>query len=196
MTNTTNFENKNFSTEVLHDTQNITETLVKFYSNAKSRCDGYGVINGPPLIIESNIIYNILLNFKSKGGRVRYITEVKEDNINYCKQIMEFVDLRHLEGVKGGMAVCDNEYITTATTSGSNSFPHLFYSNGKEIVEQQQHIFEILWDKAIPSEARIKEIVEGIPREHTEVIINTLQTKEVYFNLIEKSEKEILIIFP
>ncbi len=196
MTNTTNFENKNFSTEILYDTQNITETLVKFYSNAKSRCDGYGVINGPPLIIESNIINNILLNFKSKGGRVRYITEVKADNIKYCKQIMEFVELRHLEGVKGGMAVCDNEYITTATTRESNSFPHLFYSNGKEIVEQQQHIFEILWDKAIPSEERIKEIVEGIPREHTEVIINTLQTKKVYFDLIDKSEKEILIIFP
>ncbi len=196
MTNTTNFENKHFSTEILYDTQNITETLVKFYSNAKSRCDGYGVINGPPLITESNRIYNILQNFKSKGGRVRHITEVKADNIKYCKQIMEFVELRHLEGVKGGMAVCDNEYITTATTRESSSFPHLFYSNGKEIVEQQQHIFEILWNKAISSEERIKEIVEGIPREHTEVITNTLQTKKVYFDLIEKSEKEILIIFP
>ncbi len=196
MTITTSFDDEHNSTKILYDLQSITETLFKFYSNAKSRCDGYGITKGPPLMIESEAIYNILLKFRSNGGRLRQITEVNIDNIKYSKQMIHLVELRHLEGVKGGMAVSDTEYITTATIRKSNSIPHLFYSNGKEIVEQQQHIFEILWDKSIPADVRIKEIEEGILRECTEVISNISQIKQIYFDLLEKSKNEIMIIFP
>ncbi len=197
MTIATSFDDdEHNSIKILYDLQSITETLFKFYSNAKSRCDGYGITKGPPLMMGSEAIYNILLKFRLNGGRLRQITEVDIDNIQYCKQMMQIVELRHLEGVKGGMAVSDTEYITTATIGKSNSIPHLFYSNGKEIVEQQQHIFEILWDKSIPADVRIKEIEEGILRDRTEVISNTSQIKKIYFDLLEKSKKEIMIIFP
>ena len=40
----------------------------------------------------------------------------------------------------------------------------------KVIVEEQQYLFQNLWDKATPAEQKIKEIEEGIEPPRTEVI--------------------------
>ncbi len=47
----------------------------------------------------------------------------------------------------------------------------LIYSNEKEIVEQQQLIFNTLWEKAIPVKQRIKEIEEETKREFLDNIL-------------------------
>jgi two-component system, OmpR family, sensor histidine kinase VicK len=38
----------------------------------------------------------------------------------------------------------------------------MIYSNVRELVEQQQYVFDTLWNKSIPSQEKIKEIEEGI----------------------------------
>ena len=53
---------------------------------------------------------------KTRGTILRFITEITKDNISYCKQIMENVELRHLDGVKGNFGVSDTEYIAISTT--------------------------------------------------------------------------------
>ena len=46
------------------------------------------------------------IDFKKRGAKIRLITEITKDNIHYCKELMQFVDqLRHMDGVKGNMAV-------------------------------------------------------------------------------------------
>ena len=60
------------------------------------------------------------------------------------------------------MAVSETEYIATAHLQEAKPVHTLIYSNVKEIVEQQQLIFESLWNKSIPAEQKIKEIEEGI----------------------------------
>jgi hypothetical protein len=40
----------------------------------------------------------------------------------------------------------------------------VIYSNVKEIVEQQQYLFDIIWSKGIPAKQRMKEIEEGLKR--------------------------------
>src|SRR5439155_26131032 len=88
------------------------------------------------------------------------------DNLYRCKQAMKIAELRHLDGVRGNFGVSDTEYIaaTIGTPSESNltTIPHAIYSNVKEDVQQQQYIFEILWNKAIPAEQKIREIEEGV----------------------------------
>jgi hypothetical protein len=46
---------------------------------------------------------------------------------------------------------------TTAAT-----VPHAVYSNVKEDLQQQQYLFEILWNKTTPAEQKIIEIGEGV----------------------------------
>ena len=50
------------------------------------------------------------------------------------------------------------EPISARTTT----IPHAVYSNVIEDVQQQQYVFEILWNKATPAEQRIQEIDEGV----------------------------------
>ena len=187
---------ESYESKILYGSEIITEALAEFYNRVDKHCDGYGVTNRLPIVLGSKGLNKILINLKNKGARLRHITEITKDNICYCKKIMELVDLRHMDGVRGGMAVSDTEYITTANTTDSKIIPHLFYSNGRQIVEQQRHIFETLWDRSIPAEQKIREIEEGIEPDVIEVINNPSKSKVLFLSFLESATKEILVIIP
>src|SRR5437660_812485 len=184
--------NKNSSRiEVLHNTEVIINTYLHILHNANRRWDYFAdvrTLSIAPFAIEP--IKKAMLDAeKTRGTRLRFITDITKDNISYCKQIMENVELRHLDGVKGNFGVSDTEYIaisttltptaaddipepasTTTATNTRTSIPHAVYGNVKEDVQQQQYIFEILWNKATVAEQRIREIDEGIVHYETRII--------------------------
>ena len=71
----------------------------------------------------------------------------------------------------------------------------LIYSNVKEIGEQQQYVFNTLWNKAIPSKEKIKEIEEGIIPEFTDIIRNAEEGQSLEWHLLESTKEEIQIIY-
>jgi hypothetical protein len=73
--------------------------------------------------------------------------------------------------------------------------PQLIYSNVKEVVEQQQYIFDTLWSRAIPSEQKIKEIEYGITPEVTEVIQSPEEAERREWDLLRKAREEVQIIY-
>jgi signal transduction histidine kinase len=79
---------------------------------------------------------------------------------------------------------------------GDLSLSQLIYSNVKGIVEQYQHLFETLADKAIPAVKKIKEIEEGIDPETTEIISDHMQTLYRYQNLLTSSKNDVMLIIP
>jgi signal transduction histidine kinase len=81
-------------------------------------------------------------------------------------------ELRHLDGVKGGMAVSESEYMATTILEESKPLTEVIYSNVKEVVEQGQYIFDTLWSSSISAEQKIKEIEEGVIRYETRIIEN------------------------
>jgi signal transduction histidine kinase len=146
-------------------------------------------------------IKNERIKAKNRGVKLRYVTEVTEENILYCKELSKFAEIRHLNGVRGNFEVSRNEisgkgeYIATATLQEAESVAQLIYSNVEEIVEQQQFVFDTLWNRAIPSEVRIKEIEEGIKPETIEVIVNPKEALEAEYRLLKSAKEEILMIF-
>ena len=55
--------------------------------------------------------------------------------------------LRHLDGVRGGVAVSETEYMATRCVSKEEKpLTQVIYSNVKEVVEQGQYIFDTLWN--------------------------------------------------
>ena len=117
-----------------------------------------------------------LIDAKSRGIKLRFITEIAKDNICHCKDTMKIAEVRHLDGVRGNFAVSDTEYIATTVTgveSHSITTPYAIYSNVKEDIKQQHYVFEILWNKAIPAEQKISEIEEGTVIERTDVLYGT-----------------------
>src|SRR6185312_5214234 len=65
----------------------------------------------------------------------------------------------------------------------------------KEIVEQEQFVFDTLWDKAIPFLVRIKEIEEGIKPEVIEIIADPKVALETEYRLLKSAKQEVQIIF-
>ena len=49
---------------------------------------------------------------ETEESESRFITEITNDNISYCKELITLVDeLRHLDGIKGNFYVNETEYL-------------------------------------------------------------------------------------
>jgi signal transduction histidine kinase len=152
-------------------------------------------------------IKNERLKAKRRGVVFRYVTEITKDNLPYCKELSEFAEVRHLNGVKGNFEVSNirikgaegvewkGEYIATATLQEAQPIAQLIYSNVKEIVEQQQFVFDTLWNKAIPFQVRVKEIEEGMKPESIEIIADPKEALETEYRLLKSAKKEVQMIF-
>jgi signal transduction histidine kinase len=109
---------------------------------------------------------------------------------------MQYAEVRHISSLDENFRVSETEYIAATTTKEGLPIPKLIYSNSKEIVGQQQYIFETLWDKAVPAEQRIKEIEQESEPQRIAVIYDARQALELFQWLIMSAEKEIKIVFP
>ena len=184
--------------KIFHGTENSTKALVEFVSKAKQRVDSVVDSTAPSIIIGTDSIRKERLSApKNRGVKFRYVTEITKDNISYCKEMLKFAsEIRHLDGIKGNFEVSDErEYVGSANFQNSKPLPQLIYSNVKEIVEQQQFIFESFWNRAMPSEQKIREIEYGIVPEVTEVIQSPEDAEKLEWNLLRKAKKEVNIIY-
>ena len=110
--------------------------------------------------------------------------------------MLEFSEIRHLEGMKGNFEVADEkEYVAVATLHKAQPIPQLIFSNVPEIVDQQQFVFDSFWDKGIPSEERIREIEKGIVSPVTTVFNDYKKAEKKEFEMIREAKKEIQIIY-
>ena len=68
------------------------------------------------------------------------------------QELMKIVDeFRHLDGIKGGIALNEREYMATTILEEAEPLTQVIYSNFKEVVEQGQYVFDMLWNRAIPA---------------------------------------------
>jgi hypothetical protein len=152
-------------TEVLTGEQNIVNSILQFVSNTKSGIDACIDYSRPSLTIEIEQLRKAFLDAKRRGVKLKYLTEITEYNVRYCKDLIKMVDeLRHLEGIRGNFYVNETEYIAPATLHEKGKpASQITYSNVKEIVEHHKHyVFDTLWSRAIPAKQRIKEIEKGV----------------------------------
>jgi len=63
----------------------------------------------PALAIRIESIKRSFVDAKSRGVKLRYLTEITDANISYCKELMAIVDEgRYLDGIKGNFMVRQN----------------------------------------------------------------------------------------
>src|SRR5215211_1416370 len=158
-------------TEVLYGAENAVQRGVQFMSNVQKKMDIYFDNTAPSIVISINEYRNSYRDIRRRGGKIRLITDITSKNINYCKQLIHLVDeFRHLDGIKGGLAVSESEYMATTLLQEAKPLTQVIYSNVKEVVEQGQYIFDTLWNTATPAEQRIREIEEGVIHYETKLI--------------------------
>ena len=68
-----------------------------------------------PLVSEITQLKHALLRTKTRGTKLRYLTEITNDNLYYCKELLPMVDeLRHLDGIQGNFYLSENGYASPA----------------------------------------------------------------------------------
>ena len=186
--------------EVLDDTKIIIDTYLRILHKANGRWDYFADVRSLSVVpFGFEAIKKAISEAKAKGTRLRFITEITQENISCTKEFIEIAELRHLDGVKGNFGVSDSEYIAISTPDASRSekclttaIPHAVYSNVVEDIQQQQYVFEILWNKATPAEQRIKEIEEGIEHVETVALKNITEiAKRINKNIESSNEIKI-----
>ncbi len=168
---------------------------IRFLENVRERMDICVDKNGPSVIMKSDIYKNNYVKARNRGAKIRFITEVTKDNIEYCKQLSEIVsELRHLDGVKGSVCVNDTEFLGMTTWRETKLLNPVIYSNEREVIEQQQYIFQMFWKKAEPFLQKIREIEDGIVPEIMQSRNSPVDIQRKVFDLLKSAESEILVI--
>jgi hypothetical protein len=149
-----------------------------------------------PSVILASKVSNAYYELNKRGVKIRWITDITNENISSCKEIIKIVELRHLDDVKGVFVVSDGKvYLATALLQVEKPVKQLIYSNVNALVEQQQYMFNTLWNKAIPAKQRIMEIEQGLKREFIETIRDPQEIQNLGFDLIKSANEDVLIIF-
>ena len=163
------------------------QVIHEFGLNCKSEYSVCIDKNGPSIIIDVPSLNSLYTIFKNNSIKIRLVTEITQDNIRFCKQVMEEfgAEIKHLEGLKGNFGISDGKvYIASAVLEESKPLTELIYSNVKGVVEQNQYLFETLWKKAIPAEQRIREIEEGLLPVETYLIDNPAEILDYALDLV------------
>jgi two-component system sensor histidine kinase VicK len=161
-------------TKVWSGLDNISKKSWQVLSGAKQRSDYCHDSKSASFLVANERYFQMIKQLQARGIKQRFVTEVTKENIQSCKELDKYVELRHLDGVKGNFGIVDGrQYGASANIYDFQPPIQFIYSNIKSFVHQQQYLFEMLWSKALPAQYKIKEIEEGIPIEKSEVIEGT-----------------------
>ena len=183
-------------TEIIYDAENIIEYALNHISILRSYVDNcIDSISPPNFVIPNHPITKAYQDMKKRGIKIRFITEITKENIQYCKELMNISEVRHLDEIKGNFGIADGILYTGGANSIPSSPPPLLISSTvRAFVEQQQYFFDMLWRKAIPAKQRIKEIEEGVKREFIEAIQDPEEIQSLVFKIITAATEEIDIV--
>ena len=192
----TMLESADEKTEVLTNPQDIDRVIHQTFSNISHNYSTCIDASGPAVVMSIESMKKRLIVAHARGVKIRFVTEITIDNLPYCKRMMEVGEMRHLDGVQGNFGVSETEYLASATLDKEKVVPLLIYSNVKQIVKQQEYVFQTLWNKAIPAEQRIEEIELGKEHEFLEVCPDRREAASVYSQFAKLVQSEALLILP
>lgn len=183
------------TTEMIYGVESIILKSVKALLEVKDCIDYCWDTTGPSMLVTTEPMWKAVNELAKIGVRQRYITDITDYNISYCKMMAEIgIQIRHLPGIKSNFAINDRtEYLAILVMQEKKPLWQAIVSNVKAFIEGQQSIFDTLWNKALPAEHAIEEI-EG----HATVKYETkvLENPDEIFNhikyVIENATKRLV----
>jgi signal transduction histidine kinase len=183
--------------KIVHGTQ-VVNALLDVFSSATDTISICGNSKFLPQLLSLEITKKAIAA-KGKQLKQRYLVDVTKGNTQSCRNLMEIVAPQndsnffcHSDEMEANFVVTEKEYLGSIALKE----PHqqAIYSNMGSMVEQQQHIFDSLWNKAIPIQDRLSEIEEGREHEFYEVINDYQKAKEKYIDLARSVDREALLL--
>jgi len=140
-----------------------------------------------------------------KKGRIKegihwltYIDNNKKDMELVKKFIRRGIQIRHSDQLPPlNFAVSDKQFVgSLEKVADQKMFEGLLHSTDPLYMKHFQIIFDELWKEGISAQERISQIETGIASVTTKVIDNTIESKNLYLQMLENAQEEILFIFP
>src|SRR5215212_7138856 len=156
-------------TEMLIGAEVTTKRMSELFSNVSKKFDGCANSTAPSIAM--TIFRDAYEHMKSRGVKIRWVTDITKDNLTHCKDLMQYAEVRHISCLNENFRVSETEYIAATTTKEGLPIPKLIHSNSKEI-EQESELQRIA------------------------VIYDAREALELFQWLIMSAEKEIKIVFP
>jgi signal transduction histidine kinase len=177
------------TTTVYVGAEPVTAIRVRTLSNAKRRLDVCDDSVGTVALVQFQPVRNALVEAaKDRRVNIRFITDIRQENLASCKELLDFgVELRHYQNIRGNFVVTEREYYAFAQIKGSKIPLEVIYSNNKVIIEQQQFLFDTLWDSAIPGKLKIRELEQGIAAVETKIVRGSKEIENLSYSLIDRS---------
>ena len=181
------------NTQLLYGAEKAVGKGVEFMKNVRHKMDITFDQRAPSIVIEIPQYYNGYDDILKRGGKIRCITVITKENLQYCEKLVKTVtELRHLDGLKGGIAINETEYMATTVLQEAQPLTEVIYSNVDEVVAQGQFIFDTLWKNATPAQKKIKELKEGIKSYETRLITESSDYLiETEFERVVRNSSEI-----
>jgi two-component system, OmpR family, sensor histidine kinase VicK len=184
------------NTRVFTGVETVINTIIEFLDQTNNVVYICVDQTRPILTLDTETLKEAFIRAKKRGVKLRYITEITEENLTYCKQLLTMVD-EHLDGFKGNFYLSDSSYLApTIFHERGKSASQIISSNIKEIIENQKYVFDSFWHRAIPAKHRILEIEEGIDFGKTDLIQTPQRILELFLKMIQLAKHEILLIIP
>lgn len=177
--------------QVIGDRRQTEANIIDIIYNARKFLNICGDSTLPKFIL-SETTRNALEQAKRTGVRIRCITEITKDNLSYCKELMKFTEIRHLNKIVGNSIIGDKEYL--AQSVGHVFTSNLIYSNENRILEQQNSLFENFWNNANTQTEQTSTLELGVDLEEIKVLYDPNEIRTTYINLINSAKIEISLI--
>jgi two-component system, OmpR family, sensor histidine kinase VicK len=183
------------TTEIIIRHEGAIEKIVEILSTAKSRVDLYLDSDDLNVLLSNNILKKTCVKLRSKRIQIRCISKISKENSSLVRKVIINVDdFRHLEEIKGSFVVTDTHCLISSIIRSKQPTRQIITSNLESLVQQHRQLFDIMWDKAIPSLYRVKEIQEEKLPEITETMIDPLKTQNRVWEMAKSAKEEILIM--
>jgi signal transduction histidine kinase len=147
--------------------------------------------------------YLELLSKQKKGivkGGIRWLTNI--DTNKYLELVKKFLDIdieiRHTDHLPPlNFAISDKQFVgSIEKIADRKMFERILHSTEPLYMIHFQSIFEQLWKEGINAQDRIRQIETGFAAVTTKVFENPIQSKNLFLQIIEEAQDEIMVIFP
>jgi hypothetical protein len=149
---------------MLRNKDQMFEKVTHLFNKAESEILVYATAETMKITTRNETLRSLKVDARRRGVKLRYLTEITSDNIEYCKEQSRMVnELRHLDGIKGNFILSESEFMVSPEIS--ERLPMTSGSHGSQghMLKLYWGIFETTWTHAVPGIKRIGEL-ETIPK--------------------------------
>lgn len=194
-------------TRIIDNPVDVYSTILGIVSKSDNGISNCSTMAGLKMIYENKDLFNAYVDLISKykkgkaKGTVRWITHIDRNNehIDLINKFLNIgIEIRHVYNLPPmSFALSDKQFQGTIEKMDQGKmFDNILYSTEPLYIKHFQLFFEEIWRSGVDAKQRVDQIVIGVEDEYTKLFENQLQIKNIFLEVLENAQEEILIIFP